>query len=124
MGNIWQAVKSALGAGGASVPRRQRTPGTAPAAKATHPYRACSIEPGPDRCAAVQTLDKKRFLQVDVPPLPLAECGRLQCDCRYRRHEDRRHQDNDRRLPGAAATELYTYTAGERRRVRGRRADD
>ncbi|MDO8862738.1 hypothetical protein Q6D67_13590 [Haliea sp. E1-2-M8] len=122
--NIWEVLKSALGAGETSGPQKQRTTGTSASATASFPYRACTIEPGRDACAAVQCLQEQRFLQVDVPQLPLPECGRLQCDCRYRRHEDRRHRDDDRRFPGAAATEIYAHATEERRRARGRRADD
>lgn len=125
MSSIWQTLKSALGAGSAPARGRQRRAGAAARASVSRsPYRACTIEPGQDACAAVATLQEKRFLQTDVPLLPLPECGRLQCDCRYRRHDDRRHRDHERRLPGATATELYPHTARERRRVRGRRADD
>ncbi|MDO8862739.1 hypothetical protein Q6D67_13595 [Haliea sp. E1-2-M8] len=69
-------------------------------------------------------LQDKRILQADAPMLPLPECGRLQCDCRYRRHQDRRHLDQDRRLLGAIATLTYPHMQEERRHAYGRRADD
>lgn len=125
MSSIWQTFKSALGAGSASARARQRLARTsARASVPSSPYRACTIEPGQGACTAVATLREKRFLQTDVPLLPLPECGRLQCDCRYRRHEDRRHRDPERRLPSATATQLYPHTARERRRAHGRRAGD
>lgn len=125
MSSIWQTFKSALGIGEVSGRRRQRSVGASARTSVSSPYRACTIEPGPDACAAVAGLQDKHFLQGDVPALPLPECGRLQCDCRYRRHQDRRQKDDDRRLPGAAATEMYPHAAEERRRARrGRRADD
>lgn len=121
MSSIWQTLRSALGAGKPPSRARQRL---ARASVSRSPYRACTIEPGRDACTAVATLREKRFLQTDVPLLPLPECGRLQCDCRYRRHEDRRHRDHERRLPGATATQLYPHMEKERRRAHGRRAGD
>ncbi len=121
MTSIWQTFKSALGAGKPPSRARQRLER---ASVSRSPYRACTIEPGQGACTAVATLREKRFLQTDVPLLPLPECGRLQCDCRYRRHEDRRHRDHERRLPGATATQLYPHMEQERRRAHGRRAGD
>ncbi|MFO7552813.1 MAG: hypothetical protein R6W80_15510 [Haliea sp.] len=69
-------------------------------------------------------LQNNRFLQTEAPKLPLPGCGRLQCDCRYRRHRDRRHMDHDRRLLGAIATQTYPLMEEERRYAYGRRVDD
>lgn len=125
MDSIWQSLKVALGIGMTPRRARKRPALTASANSGTRAdFRGCTIQPGQDSCASVTQLRKKRFLQKEVPRLPLPDCGRLQCDCRYQRHEDRRHQDDDRRLPGAAATQLYPHSAKERRRVNGRRAQD
>lgn len=120
MNSIWRTLKSTLGAGSASARARRRRAAASTAPRS--PYRACTIEPGQDACEAVMSLQEKRFLQVDVPLVPLPECGRLQCDCRYRRYEDRRDPDQERRMWGSAATQLYPHTAKERRRAFGRRA--
>lgn len=125
MSGIWQSLKTALGFGRTPRRARQRSAAVAKAASATgSDYRGCTIKPGKDACESAVKLKNKRFLQKDVPKLPLPECGRLQCDCRYQHYEDRRHHDEDRRLPGAAATELFPHAAKERRRVNGRRAGD
>lgn len=122
MSSIWQTLKSALGAGSAPARARRRSAGTSSFRE--FPYRACAIEPGEDACAAVTKLQAKRFLQVEVPRLPLPGCGRLQCDCRYRHYEDRRQLDEDRRSVGALATQTYPFTEEERRDTHGRRVGD
>lgn len=125
MSGIWQTLKTALGFGGATVRAGRHSAAAAKAASATGSnYRGCTIQPEKGACESAAKLKNKRFLQKDVPKLPLPGCGRLQCDCRYQHHQDRRHQDDDRRFPGAAATELYPHAARERRGARGRRAGD
>lgn len=125
MSTIWQSLRSMLGAG--SVPsaakRRRARPYTI-AYESTSRYRACTIEPGPGACAAVTRLQDQRILQADAPMLPLPDCGRLQCDCRYRRHEDRRQPDADRRALGAITPHTYLLGSKERRFAFGRRVDD
>ncbi len=125
MSSIWHTLKSALGAGGASgrVTRRRAKP-YANEYQSTSRYRCCTIEPGPGACEAVTRLQEKRILQVDAPMLPLQECGRLQCDCRYRRHQDRREPEPDRRSLGAISTHTYSLKAKERRYAFGRRNGD
>ena len=125
MSGIWQSLKTALGFGGTTMRARRHAAAVAKAASATGSnYRGCTIQLGKGACESAEKLKNKRFLQKDVPKLPLPECGRLQCDCRYQHHEDRRHQDDDRRLPGATATEIFPHSAKERRGVKGRRAGD
>jgi hypothetical protein len=125
MTTIWQTIKSILGAG--SAPSKSRRHSARPYADAygsTSRYRACTIEPGPGACAAVTRVQDQRILQIDAPMLPLPECGRLQCDCCYRRHEDRREPEPDRRLLGAMATQTYSHRERERRHAYGRRLGD
>lgn len=43
------------------------------------------------RCPAVALIEKKRFLSVDAPRLPLDGCtNKSSCQCVYKHHEDRR----------------------------------
>lgn len=122
---IWQTFKSILRAGGAPSESRWRSARPyVNAYESTSRYRACTIEPGPGACAAVTRTKDKRILQTNAPMLPLPECGRLQCDCRYRRHQDRRQLDHDRRLLGATATQTYPHMEKERRFAYGRRLGD
>lgn len=125
MSNIWQTFKSILGAGRplADAKRRSARP-YGDAYESVSRYRACTVEPAPGACAAVTRLQDKRILQRDAPMLPLPDCGRLQCDCRYKRHQDRRQPDPDRRALGVITTHTYSLMAKERRFAFGRRVGD
>ena len=125
MSNLWQALKSAVG-GHSALPRARRRRVAAP----RNPYRACAIIPGQAACEAVEQLREKRILLADVPLVPLPDCDRLKCDCRYRHFEDRRNQE--RRLWGTQELRMWGDAPGlhpqgateRRRRACGRRADD
>ena len=93
------------------------------------PYRAVAIRPGKNACDAVKAMREKRFLLNEAPHLPLEGCTSAHCDCRYRRYEDRRGFDTDRRAhTSALATTLYDESGKPERREgeqkRGRRAED
>ncbi len=125
MSSIWRLLTSAVGKGAAPVrPRHRRARAVRKPSVPRPPYRSCTIESGPEACAAVASLRKQRFLQVEAPLLPLQECGRIHCSCRYRWHDDRRSRDGDRHALGGARSLAYSRTARERRRADGRRADD
>jgi len=68
----------------------QAEPATAPAKKRINPHHAVSIVPGPRACAAARDLAQRRLLSREAPPLPLKDCDRTACQCRYEHHEDRR----------------------------------
>ena len=53
-------------------------------------HHAVSIAPGPRACAAAHDLVRRRFLSREAPSLPLMDCNRTDCQCRYEHHEDRR----------------------------------
>lgn len=44
----------------------------------------------PDCCQAVKAVSKQRFLEKDVPMLPLDDCDAEFCQCSYKRFDDRR----------------------------------
>ena len=74
-------------------PAADEKPGTPAGAAAKRPpsaHHAVSIVPGSRCCAAVQALEGRRFLSRDAPVLPLRQCDRPECTCRYQHHEDRR----------------------------------
>lgn len=65
----------------------------APAAgvkKAGNSHHAVSIVPGPRCCEEARGLRDQRFLSRDAPPLPLKDCNRTDCTCRYEHYQDRR----------------------------------
>jgi hypothetical protein len=90
-------------------------------------YNAVEVVPGEEAsCEAARSLAGKRFLPEEAPLFPLRDCDQPNCDCRYRRHPDRR---------GAArrVTDLGLDVSGklrprkdERRNpaIRGRRVGD
>lgn len=57
----------------------------------TNPWHAVTIHCGSKHCMAVERLCGQRFLSKDAPKLPLRDCTEPQCSCRYRKHDDRRH---------------------------------
>ena len=83
--------------------RRERRP-PAPAARrgATSirqrtRWRAVKIVPGLIACDAVQSLTDQIFLASESPHLPLGDCARADCRCKYAHLDDRR-SGSDRRL--------------------------
>ena len=93
-----------------------------------HPYRATSIAFDDAACEAVKALGNKRFLDRDrdVPRLPLADCSKSQCSCKYAHHDDRRDSSEDRRHPSGLKAELYERGSepNKREKKRGRRKSD
>lgn len=93
-----------------------------------NPYQAKSIIFNDTACDAVKAVGNKRFLDSErrIPKLPLSDCNKQQCDCRYERHKDRRAFNEDRRNPSPLHSDLHE-SVGEtnrRQKKRGRRKDD
>jgi len=59
-------------------------------ASASAKYHAVSLCMGTSPCTAVLAICHQRFLSNEAPNLPLAECDRSECTCRYQHHADRR----------------------------------
>ena len=96
-----------------------------PRARTMHRYQAVSICAMDGHCQGAGDLAEHRFLVKNAPPLPLPECNADTCQCRYVRHEDRRHQGWDRRLAIDTEDHVYEHEGGsERRHERGRRKSD
>ena len=83
-------------------------------------WHAVAIVAPPTACSAARACADKRYLSVDAPRLPLAACDVEICDCTYRHFADRRQG------PRRAEDEPNGPPSldRERRRSRGRRADD
>jgi hypothetical protein len=88
-------------------------------------FHAGSIKPQPYACEAARELEGVRILAADAPKLPLPDCNREACECRFQHFNDRR-TGQDRRSPfGARGRLVGTGTFEQERRQRdGRRADD
>jgi hypothetical protein len=84
-------------------------------------FHAVSIIPGDGACAAAHRFTGQRFLAHHAPRLPLPTCDSPRCTCRYKHHKDRRGGPRRRTEVGMM---VAPYNGSERRRSRGRRAED
>lgn len=95
----------------------------APAKKPANPWHAVSIAPGARACDAARRLSGHSFLSREAPALPLKDCDRPECTCRYKHFDDRR--DGARRASEIGVT-IEGHVSQERRAPikRGRRKAD
>ena len=85
-------------------------------------YRAVSIEHDQNACNAAREQAGKRFLVGKTPILPLADCDKSRCTCRYAHYEDRREIIGDRRdIKNDIDPEIEHRNASARRRTDVRR---
>ncbi|MCE9677840.1 hypothetical protein LZP69_01360 [Shewanella sp. AS1] len=92
-----------------------------------HPYHSVEIVDDTGHCENAKALKGKRFLSLEAPTLPLPGCSNSECRCHYRHFEDRRKENNDRRIDYGVTQELYGVFGEKNRRgfkTRGRRATD
>jgi hypothetical protein len=83
-------------------------------------YRAVSVAPGMNCCAAAHDNVGKYFLLRDGPRLPLANCTMpANCSCKFKKALDRR--DGDRRIFGTSETGRW-FAGPENRKRGGRRS--
>lgn len=88
-------------------------------------HHAVTISPMAGGCEAAENLPARRYLVDEAPLLPLPECTKSRCDCRYIHHQDRRSPESERRRPhGAFVDTALLRDIGERRSSRGRRRED
>jgi hypothetical protein len=114
-----KATRSLFG----TAPETELKPRNGAPAKPIMSYHAVTIAVGARCCAAAEGLQDKRFLSREAPKLPLANCDRLNCECRYAHHDDRRRGPRRAREMGVA---LDGYEGDEKRNgpKRGRRKKD
>jgi hypothetical protein len=86
-------------------------------------HHAVSIATGPRCCAPARQLRDQRFLSRDAPKLPLKECDRADCTCRYEHHQDRRASLRRARDMGVSI-DGWVETDKRGKKVRGRRKAD
>lgn len=91
-----------------------------------HSFHSVSIVNNGSCCEQIEALSGKRFLSKDAPEIPMEECTKANCQCRYQHHEDRRQLGNDRRVEYGVTRELFGAFGEQNRRDRpkGRRATD
>lgn len=88
-------------------------------------FHAVAIKTPAFACEAARKLEGVRILAAEAPKLPLPECDRESCECRFQHYDDRR-SGRDRRSPfgSAGSTPGTGRFEQERRQADGRRADD
>lgn len=88
-------------------------------------FRAISVVPGANACAAAKAVAGQRVLSAAAPRLPLADCTQsASCKCRYQKFMDRRDDEEDRRLFATGIRTTLSETAQSRRKSKGRRDSD
>ena len=95
--------------------------------KQTHPYQAVSVASYGGGCSEVESIAGERFLVKTAPLIPLHGCASHHCNCRYVRHDDRRHLGRDRRLGVGMVSEMFDTSETQNRRFQkspGRRKTD
>lgn len=84
-----------------------------------NPYHCVELVVDYDACQAATQLASKRFLSAEAPFVPLAKCDQANCNCYFRHHEDRRHED--RRDPFSYSGIHTAFSEKDNRRIRGER---
>ncbi len=83
------------------------------------PYHCVELKISYDACDAAMQQHGKRYLSAEAPILPLSECDQQSCRCRFKHHDDRRHEQ--RRDP-FSETGIHTlYSEQHNRRLGGDR---
>jgi len=110
---------------GGSVKRFKKTAKTEDSADRSSDtrWRSVKIRPGITPCRPVAEITGQIFLAQDAPSLPLANCTKKNCQCRYIFLEDRRSGE-DRRLEISRYGGFMPSYDSERREVTGRRYAD
>ena len=87
-------------------------------------FPAVTIATPANCCHAVGKLEGLKVLAQDAPPLPLADCTMpKECRCRFKKHVDRREDEQGRRFDYGGERSAW-YAGAQRRKSRGRRTAD
>jgi hypothetical protein len=86
-------------------------------------WRSVKIRPGMAPCRPIAEITGQIFLAQDAPSLPLKNCTRKDCRCRYVFLEDRRSGE-DRRLEIERLSGFLPNLDRDRRHITGRRYAD
>ena len=92
--------------------------------KETSEFHSASIRLGARACDAAKQMSGQRILSKEVPGLPLPDCDRAECYCKFVHHSDHR-QGQSRRSPFASGVSGDTgkYLQEQRENPDDRRAD-
>lgn len=82
-------------------------------------YRCAVIQTGSYACQAAKDLADRPLLLDSAPVLPLPACDISQCECQYKRRNDRR--DDDRRSPYASSLIGNISNVEDKRQKKDRR---
>jgi hypothetical protein len=72
-------------------------------------------------CDTARKFADKTFLVGDAPSLPLKDCTRVDCRCRYERITERRKINGERRIKSSRREEIRFETKDDRRSGKDRR---
>jgi len=81
-------------------------------------WHGVAISPSGNACDSARRLWNVRYLSKEAPRLPLADCNRRPCRCRYIHYGDRRTEDRRATVPTGYARERRR---GHRRALTQRR---
>lgn len=96
---------------------------SAAADKGGNAYPGVAIKLCANACDAANELQNIRYLSGEAPLLPLPDCHRLDCACKYVHYSDRRDIHEDRRHAYSMKTDLYATTGNQNRREKKERRD-
>lgn len=65
-------------------------------------FRCVQVHASASPCQAAREIDGELFFPDEIPKLPLAECDRSECNCRYELRDDRRSAERE---PSEAANQ-------------------
>ena len=82
-------------------------------------YHCVELSMPYDACDAAMQLHGNRYLSAEAPVLPLSDCDHQACKCRFKHHDDRRHQQ--RRDPFSSSGIHTLYSESQNRRLGGDR---
>jgi hypothetical protein len=114
---LFSWFRRAKSAGPAALERPQKVPR----------YNAVEVKPRKNACCeAVRSIAGQRFLPEEAPLVPLPDCDEPNCDCTYRRFDDRRHDIRRAGDLGIAVFSNILQAKQDRRRptAPGRRSAD
>jgi hypothetical protein len=77
-------------------------------------YRCVKIEPSYNACKTALAMREKPILMNEMPVLPLQNCDKSKCDCKFTRHNDRRM--NNRREDVNIAGQIISEVNNKRER--------
>lgn len=86
-------------------------------------WHCVRIRPGLISCEQARRLSERLYLTGDAPPLPLLECGEMNCSCHYLHFGDRRAVP-ERRIKIQKLTAIFSGLGRDRRITSGRRSGD